>query len=337
MDWNKGFTARYYASFIDPITWRDVERFEITGGSIKRSNSGLICSADINVTDYQQDTERYVRLWLDARQSGSAEHVPLFTGLATAPERDINGRLFSHSLTCYSVLKAAEDIHLPLGYYAPAGANGAQLVKELLSDAIPSDYVTIIGTSPLLSQYIIAEDNENHLTMSERILTALGWRLRVLGNGEIQICDKATEISASFDPLENDSIEPKLKAVNDWYSCPNVFRAVMDDLSAVARDDSADSPLSTVTRGREVWMTERDCELGNHETLAEYAQRRLQEEQRHYLAVQYDRRFHPEVFPSDLVRLHYPAQGLDGVFYVSSQSITVGYGARTGEEVIQIA
>ena len=335
MNWNKGFTARYYANFVDPFTWRDLERFEITGGSIKRTDSGLICSADIECTNYDQETERWIRIWLDTRQAGSSERTPLFTGLATAPEKTINGKLVTRSLACYSVLKAAQDVDLPLGYWVNVGVSGAELVRQLLIETISAP-VTIIGDSPQLSQYIIAEDNENHLSMAEKILAAINWRLRVKGDGSIEICSMAQKVSGQFDALNNDSIEPVLKATNDWYNCPNVFRAVMGDSSAVARDDSPNSPLSTVNRGREVWMTETDCNLNTDESLAEYAYRRLKEEQRHYLALSYDRRYRPDILASDLVRLHYPAQGIDGVFYVSSQSVTLGYGARTGEEVVQI-
>lgn len=335
MNWNKGFTARYYASFIDSVTWRDIERFEITGGTIKRSDSGLICSADIDCVNYKQTTERWIRIWLDTRQTGSAEHVPLFTGLATAPERDINGKLITNSLACYSVLKAAQDVDLPLGYWVSAGISGAQQVKQLLSEVIPAP-VTIIGDSPALSQYIIAEDNENHLSMAEKILAAINWRLRLKGDGEIEICAPATSVSARFDPISNDCLEPQLKPVNDWFSCPNVFRAIKGDLSAVARDDSVSSPLSTMNRGREVWTEERDCNLNANESLGQYARRRLQEEQRSYLSVDYNRRFHPDVLVSDLVELNYPAQGISGTFYVTSQSITIGYGARTAEEVLKI-
>lgn len=335
MDWNKGFSAKYYASFVDPQTWKDIETFNITGGSIKNTDSGLRCSADVNCINYQQRTERWVRIWLDAAQTGSAAHVPIFTGLATVPERNIDGKLVSTPLTCYSVLKAAQDVLLPLGYYAPTGISGAGLVKSLLSEVIPAP-VTIIGDSPSLSRYIIAEDNENRLSLSEKILAAINWRLRVQGDGSVSICSMATELSAQFDPLENDSIEPQLKAINDWYSCPNVFRAIVGDTSAVARDDNLNSPLSVPNRGREVWMEERDCDLADNELLSEYAQRRLKEEQRNYLSVDYDRRFRPDVVPSDLVRLHYPAQGLNGTFYISAQTIEIGYGARTSEEVVQI-
>ena len=335
MDWNKGFSAQYYVKFVDSETWKDRDRFEIKGGSIKYSDSGLICSADLDCNKYEQNTERWVRIYLDANQSGSTAHEPLFTGLATAPQRDIEGKLVSTPVACYSVLKPAQDVLLPLGYYAQTGVSGAELVKQLLSDTTPAP-VTIIGNSPSLSQYIIAEDNENHLSMSEKILAAINWRLRIKGDGSIDICNMARTVSASFDPLENDSIEPKIKAINDWYNCPNLFRAIIGDTSAIARDDNPKSPLSTVNRGREVWAEERDCSLNKNETLAEYAQRRLKELQRRYLAIDYNRRFRPDLLASDLVRLHYPAQGLEGTFYISSQTISLEYGARTSEEVVQV-
>lgn len=335
MDWNKGFSARYYACFVEPQTWRDIERFEIKGGTLQKFDSGLRNSATIECVNYQQSTERWVRVWLNARQAGYDAHIPLFTGLATAPERNIDGQLVTNSLACYSVLKPAQDKLLPLGYYAPAKVNGAQIVQQLLSDNTPVP-VRIVGESPLLSQHIIAENNENNLSMAEKVLSAINWRLRVLGDGTVEVCSVANSVSARFDALENDSIEPQLRAINDWYGCPNVFRSVMGDEYAIARDESTSSPLSTVNRGREVWMEERDCKLSDGESLENYAHRRLQEEQRRYLAVSYDRRFRPDVIASDIVQLHYPAQDIDGAFYILSQSIEIGYGARTSEEVIQV-
>ena len=138
---------------------------------------------------------------------------------------------------------------------------------------------------------------------------------------------------ARFDPIEQDVIEPTISVKYDWYSCPNVFRAVHEDLSAVARDDSPDSPLSTVSRGREVWAEEMSCDFNTGESISEYAVRRLRELQHTKLTAEYDRRFHPDVLVGDLIRLHYPAQGLDGLFRVNSQSIELGYNTKTTEEV----
>ena len=106
MDWSKGFSSRYYISVLDRTTWRDLRRLEITGGSIKREDSELRESADIDFADYSEETEQLmsteglIRVWLDAKQDGDSSHIPLFTGLATSPGRNINGRLVTNTLEC---------------------------------------------------------------------------------------------------------------------------------------------------------------------------------------------------------------------------------------------
>ena len=100
--------------------------------------------------------------------------------------------------------------------------------------------VVVDGTSPNVKQNIISEDGESHLSMVEKILTAINWRMYLDGDGTIHVCSKSAEPVRAFDPINYDVIEPKLTKVYDWYSCPNVFRAVSGDTYAVARDDSHD-------------------------------------------------------------------------------------------------
>ena len=314
---------------VDRSTWRDTQRIEITGGSVSRTDSGLRESAQVDCVRYDQNAERWVRIWMDATQEGSSEHVPVFTGLAASPDRNINGRLETSQVVCYSVLKPAKDVLLKRGWYAPAGANGAMLAAQLLA-VTPAPKVVEEG-SPILASTYIAESGESNLTMAQKILDAIGWRLRIEGNGTIHICPKAAGVSATFDCLEYDAVEPKVTVTYDWFSAPNVFRAVMNGVSAVAVDDSPDSVFSTQTRGREIWKEESNCTLNDTETLAEYAGRRLIEEQNVAYVAAYDRRYHPEVTVSDLVRLHYPEQNLDGVFIVKKQSIDLKKGGRTSE------
>lgn len=90
MIWSEGFTATYYITRVEPRTWRDIDRMEITGGSISRAEDNLMESADIEMTESPAAVESWVRIWLDADQNG-VEHVPLFTGLTSAPARDIDG------------------------------------------------------------------------------------------------------------------------------------------------------------------------------------------------------------------------------------------------------
>ncbi len=331
MDYSKGFSSAYYATIVDPATWRDIGRIELTGGTIKRSGAELAESADVDCVSYDQTAERWIRIYMNTRQGGEGEHNALFTGLATSPDRDISGRMVTNRVQCYSVLKPAQDILLPLGWYAPQGYNGADLARNLLQ--VSPAPVEIEGVAPALANSIIAEENETNLSMALLILEAINWRLRISGDGRIMLMPKATTAEITFDAVEYDCIETELEVGYDWFSCPNVFRAISDDLTAEVRDDDPDSPLSTVSRGREIWAQETNCDLNDGEGIGEYARRKLRELQIVAENISYDRRFHPDLRVGDLVRIHYPRQAIDGIYRIDSQSVELASNGRTSEEV----
>ena len=165
------------------------------------------------------------------------------------------------------------------------------------------------------------------------ILSAINWRLRISGDGTIYVLPYSADPAAVFDPIGNDLIEPKIKVSQDWYNCPNVYMAVAGDVTGIARDEDPESMFSVANRGREVWKRETGCALAANETVAEYALRKLKEAQHAKQKASYSRRFVPDVYPEDCVSMRYHAQGLDGIYTVSSQSITLGYGARTSEQI----
>lgn len=339
MDWRKGFSSRYYITIVDQDTWKDIKRLEITGGSIRRSSTDLRHSADLTVVNYNETREKLIRVWFDAKQNSESSHTPLFTGYATSPGRDINGLRVSNALQCYSVLKAADDVRLPKGWYAPAGASAVWQIQELLK--VTKAPVSILGNTSDLSKInlkkaIVAEQNETNLSMIEVLLNTINWRMTLTGLGEIVLDNYPKEAAVVFDSREHDVLEPSLSDDYDWFDCPNVFRAVMDDDYAEARDEDPNSPLSIQNRGREVWAEESSCSLNENETLAEYARRRLKELQKVGRVVSYDRRFRPDLTVTDLVRLNYPAQKITGTFVVTSQGIDLGFGAKTSEEVMQV-
>ena len=331
MNWSKGYTSATYVREVDPDTWRDLDRLEITGGSVNRSEGDLQEAASLDCKDFGSG-EKWVRVWMDTAQEGAAAHVALFTGLATSPENDINGRLSSSPVVCYSVLKPAADVLLPRGWYAPAGASGAALIAELLS--VGPAPIETAENSPILSTAYVAESGETNLTMVRKILAAIDWRIRISGEGVISIEPKPTEPVATFDCLEYDSIEPELTVSFDWYECPNVFRATRSGVSAVARDES-DGIFSIPSRGREIWAEEDNVTLNANETLQGYAARRLGELQQVTRTAIYDRRYHPDVNVGDLIRLHYPKQGIDGIYRPTSQDIDLA-GGRTSEEADEV-
>jgi len=333
MIWKDGFTASYYAAILEPRSWRETGRLEITGGSIERSGADLRESADIDATELPGSGEAWVRIWLDADQDG-VTHVPLFTGLTSAPSRDIDGRRETYKIECYSVLKPIDDILTERGYYIPADVTAPQAAARLLRTGIAPVEVTPVADPPRLTEAVIAEDGETNLTLAEKVLEAVNWRLRIDGYGTIYVEPSSNETKAMFDAVDNDIIEMKVTDEYDWYSCPNVLRAISGDLTAIARDDDPSSDLSTVSRGREIWAEESSVSLGTNESLAAYARRRLRELQSPARSVSYSRRFNPDVNVGDVVRLNHPEIGIDGEFRIQSQSLELTYGCRTSEEAV---
>ena len=105
MNWNRGFKAGYHACLVDRVTWQDGERFGITEGSINRTDSGLKESADLTAIDYAHGMDKWIRIYLDAEQNGDSAHIPLFTGLTSTPEEEIDGAIQRKQLVALVMVK----------------------------------------------------------------------------------------------------------------------------------------------------------------------------------------------------------------------------------------
>ncbi|MBP5383564.1 MAG: hypothetical protein J6Y57_01155 [Lachnospiraceae bacterium] len=316
---------------MNPQTWADAGEIQIIAGKITRkADSDLVESADITVSE-DIGTEAWIRVYMIAEQSGAKEKVPLFTGIVSSPGRDINGTVETRTLECYSVLKVAADILLPIGWFAPARTNGGELIRILLSD-LPCPVELDAGSPTIISSFV-AGDNDSKLSVAQEIAEAINWQIKVNGDGSVRICPKPLTISGTFDNIDNDIIEVSVSDERDIFTVPNVLRVTLDGSAATARDDDPDSAYSTVNRGREIWKQEA-AKLAAGESLGEYALRRLKELQNPSRSLSYSRRFQPDVGVNDLVSIVYPKQNIGDVFRVLSQTITLSHGAKVKEEVI---
>lgn len=335
INWSKGIVARYYASIVDPSTWIDVSDIDITSGSIKYSETGERVSADISCLTFDRNSEYWIRLYLIARQGSETERVPLFTGIVSIPDVTYHGKKEDNKLQCYSPLSLADKIYLPLGWYVGIGSDGSKSVKNLLSDVIPAPIkISEVENEdiPVLSQQIIAENGETRLSMADKILDAINWRMYLDGDGTINISPKANEITASFDYQYNDIFEMDVTVSNNWYDVPNVYRAIGSGISSIARDEDPNSRFSIQNRGREIWVSEDNCILASGENIGDYAKRKLKEAQRIYKTLDYTRRFDPNVKISDIVRINYLGQDISGLYRIKSQTLEIGYGGRVSEQ-----
>lgn len=337
MNWDKGFSALYELKKVDSVSWLDAGSFDFVDGSVSKTDDDLQESATIQMTE--NPGECWMRVYLKARQGQDGARVAIFTGLASTPRRDLDGVRESFQAVCYSVLKPADDVLVPYGYYVPAGAEGARVAAQLLR--VGPAPVTFRDDGPKLLEPIVAEDSDTNLSIAQKIVDAIGWRIRISGDGSISIEQMASDIGLRLDTMDHDAVELRISDTQDWYSVPNCYRVAAGDQYAVARDDDPDSPLSTVSRKEarggtgEIWVGESGVSLGTNESLAEYAVRKLREAQAPARKVTYTRRFYPDITTGDLVSLHLPAHGIDGIFRISRQTIFLGYGAATQEEVIE--
>lgn len=331
MNWELGFSTSYHACIVDPVTWDDGARFDMNSGSVNRTADGLRASAELKCAEYPYASDRWIRIWMDVEQGGASDHVPLFTGLVSTPEEAIEGTIREIKLQCFSVLKPAQDVFLPIGWYAAKGFRVSEVIESLLR--ICPAPVVIADDAPRLAQNVIAEKNETNLTMVESLLETVGWRMTIDGDGTIRIGPESAEPVKRFGALHGDMLEPKVTRKNDMFDCPNVYRVTSDDNSVVVYDDDPDSVFSTATRGREIWKEESSVKLADDESLLQYAKRKLREAQGVGDTISYSRAYDPDVNVTDVVALDYPRQGLIGRYKVKSQKIALDHKATTSEEV----
>ena len=332
MDFTRGYRAAFYAVLLDPVSWEETDRVELLSGSVNNISTGLRQTASLKVRDFDRTREHWIRVYMDARQGEDIAHEPLFTGLVSAPREDVEGPVAINDLSCYSVL---EPLNQPLlvGYYIGRGMDAGKAIKSL-AGTTPAP-VDIPETMPSLDDYIVAEDNETRLTLLDKVLDAIGYRMYIAGDGTITIRPKPETVAAIFSASGEDVLESKFSKKRDWFNVPNVYRVSTGNLNEEARDDDPNSPLSTVSRGREIISSERDVSLGSNEGLAEYARRKLYEAQQVAETADYTRRYIPNVHVGDSVRINY--DGLQGTYLVLSQTINLTYNGQTAEQVERVS
>lgn len=330
MNWNQGFTFKIYGRVVDENSFGDKDQFDIVSGDIAKTDTELRESANITVQNYVPNGEQWIRIYMDCSQDSDRYHVPIFTGLATSPSRDIDGTVQETKMECYSVLKPLEDVLLPRGWYARAYREPNRILDELFEPIkAPVSYDSDLH---VLESHILAEDGETNLSMLDKLLESLNLTLRIDGYGNVAVRATQNIPVATFTPNGFDIIEPQLTYKNDWYGCPNVYMAIDDELMAIARDDDENSPLSTVNRHREIWAEDDGVDLADNETLAEYARRMLKKAQMHVETLSYKRRYVPNIEIGDTIRLRYPE--FAGIYRVISQKYDMS--GSVSEEVAKL-
>lgn len=335
MDWSKGFSASYYATIVDPVIWSDLERIEISSGSISRTDSDVMETASVECEYFDVMRELWIRIYLEVKQNDELYKGPLFTGLLTAPNHSISNGHITTNIDCQSVLKPAKDILLDRGWYVPSVTNSGKVIKDLLS--VSPAPIIIEDGSPDIGLNIIAEDGETRLSMVEKIIDSTpGWSLKITGNGEIYYGKQSNIPSIIFDENAYDAIGLDITFENSWHECPNVLRVEGDDIVVIVKDEDPESSLSIPSRGREIWDTEYNSTAGTIDELTLFARQTLKERQENLYKISYTRRYQPDLNLSDVVELNYPRYNILGKYRIESQTINLEYGVSVSESAVRI-
>lgn len=343
-DWTASMQQSFEYYKVDPNTWTDEEEITtVTSSKIERdTDADTKGSASIDVTG--DIGECYVRIYLITLQNRIREKHPLGTFLVQTPTQKFNGKRKIESLDAYTPLTELKENYPPLGYSVLKGTDIMSTASTLTEENLRAPVVHTTSDDKLETDFI-AEISETWL----EYLTALianakfDYDLDPLG----RILFSPVQDMASLQPVwtyddDNSSIlYPDIDLERDLYGVPNAVEVLfsMDNyyLYAKAINEDPNSPVSTVSRGRQITYRETNPELYGTPTkqqLEDYAVQKL----RNLLSLEHTIKYSHGYCPvrvGDCVLLNYKRAGFNNVkAVVKTQSIDCKPGCKVEETAV---
>ena len=343
-DWLSSMEQTFEYYTVDPGTWKDVRKLEyVTSCSISRDNeAGTLGSATIDTTD--DVGECYVRIYLITIQNGVKERHPLGTFLIQSPAVSFDGKISSYSMDAYTPLIELKENLPPLGYSILKGSNIMDNVYRLTREYTRAPVVKTTCDETLFNDYV-AETNDTWLTFITDLMTNAKYEFALDELGRVLFSPKqktaAMQPIWTFDDGINSIMYPDVSVDRDLYGIPNVVEVIYSNgggyyYARVVNDDS-NSPVSTVSRGREIVHRVTDPDMiGNpsRHDIQEYAEQLLEELSTLEYTISYSHGYCP-VRVGDCVRLNYTRAGLTDIkARVISQTIKCEPGCPVDEKAV---
>jgi hypothetical protein len=288
--------------------------------------------------------ECYIRKYLITVQNGITEKHPLDVVLVQTPSTSFNGKIRNVSMDAYTPLLELKEKQPPIGFFIPKGENIMDVAYRLIRE---NARAPIIPTKCdiTLSYDFVADTDETWLSFISALIANAKYELNLDNMGRILFSPK--QDTASLQPVwtyddDNSSIlAPEITIDHDLYDVPNVIEVIYSNglapLYARVVNDDPNSPISTVSRGREITRRITDPSIvGNAtpEQIEEYAEQFLREISTLEYTISYTHGYCP-VRVGDCVRLNYSRAGLSGIkAKVISQDIKCRPGCQVSEKAI---
>lgn len=343
-NWKESMQQTFEYYIVDPGTWQDDKQLtNVKSCTIKRdAEAETLGSATIDVTD--SIGEAYVRIYLVTIQNGVTEKHPLGTFLVQTPSLSYDGKSKTISLDAYTPLMELKENSPPIGYSILKGENIMDKVYRLTSENVRSPTIEARSNATLFYNFVADLDNK-WLTFLSDLMSNAKYKFDLDEMGRILYAPKQDTASLqpifTYDAGNSSILHPDITVDRDLYGVPNVVEVVYSNGSgyyyAKAVNDDPNSPISTLSRGREIKQRITDPDLIGNPTenrIKEYAEQCLRDLSALEYTVTYTHAYVP-VRVGDCVRLDCKEAGLDNVkAKVVSQSIKCELGCPVTEKSV---
>lgn len=343
-DWSKSMQQTFEYCIVDPGTWKDVKKLDtVKSCSITwDSDTDTLGSATIDATDTLG--ECYIRVYLVTIQNGLRERHPLGTFMVQTPSSTFDGKIRTVSMDAYTPLIELKEKQPPLGYSILKDANIMDMAYQLTAENLRAPVVRTKNADKLYYDFISETDDTWITFISDFIANAkYSFGLDELGR-VLFVPDQDTaslQPLMTFDDSNSSILYPEISMDHDLYKLPNVVEVIYSNGSkhhyARAVNDDANSPISTINRGREIVYRETDPSFAGEPTddqIDAYAQQLLRKMSSIEYTVSYSHGY-CGVRLGDCVRLNYKRAGITNVkAKIISQSIKCEPGCPVTEKAV---
>lgn len=343
-DWTSSMQQTFEYYVVDPETWMDVKKLNgVKSSAISRdSEAETLGSATIDI-DGSID-ECYVRIYLITIQNGMREKHPLGTFLVQTPSTKFDGKTQSVSLDAYTPLLELKENKPPIGYSVMKNENIMDRAWRLSQEHARAPVVR--ADCPTTVYYdFVADTSDTWLTFLRDFIANAKYSFALDELGRILFSPKQDTASLqpvwTYDDGNSSILYPDVSIDRDLYGIPNVVEVIysngVDSYYAKVVNDDSNSPISTVSRGREIIYRVTDPDLAGNPSeneIKEYAERLLRELSTLEYTISYTHGYCGTRI-GDCVRLNYSKAGLTNVkAKIISQSIKCEPGCPVTEKAV---
>ena len=343
-DWLSSMQQTFEYYVVDPATWKDSKRLTtVKSCTIDRDSTvETLGSATIDTTEVLD--ECYIRAYLITIQNGITERHPLGTFLAQPAPSGFDGRVNSVSMDGYTPLIELKENPPPLGYSVLKNSNIMDTAYQIAREQLRAPVVSAINTEKLYKDFI-ANTNDTWLTFLIDLISNAKYEFALDELGRVLFSPKQELESLqpvwTYDDGDKSILYQDVSTDRDIYGIPNVVEVVYSDNTrtyyARVVNDDPNSPVSTVSRGREILHRDTNPSFGgapNEDQVKEYAERLLKELSSIEYKITYTHGYCP-VRLGDCVRLNYERAGLTDIkAKVISQKIKCTGGCQVTEKAV---